>query len=64
MLANEATGPPNPDVQVIITGKLIWKSAHTYGDKDLVRLHITDTEPEESMSELAEVSWLGCNVHD
>jgi hypothetical protein len=54
--ANEASGEPNPDIQVIITGTVIWKSAHTFGDKDLVRLHMTDTEPEESMSELAEVS--------
>jgi hypothetical protein len=59
-LANEANGVPNPDIQVIIMGTLIWKSAHTFGDKELVRLHMTDTEPEESMSELAEVSCLWC----
>ena len=43
VLSNEAIGEPIADVQVIITGTLIWKSAHRFGDKDLVRLHLTDT---------------------
>ncbi len=36
-------------------GTLLWKSAHVYGDRRLVRLHLTDADPEESLEELAMV---------
>ncbi|KAJ0397716.1 hypothetical protein ATCC90586_008133 [Pythium insidiosum] len=39
---------------VIVTGTLIWKSEHKYGDRQLVRLHITDAHPEDSFEELSE----------
>ncbi|KAJ0391860.1 hypothetical protein P43SY_011873 [Pythium insidiosum] len=39
---------------VVVTGTLIWKSEHKYGDRQLVRLHITDAHPEDSFEELSE----------
>ncbi|GLE07006.1 hypothetical protein PINS_up016824 [Pythium insidiosum] len=43
---------------VIVTGTLIWKSEHKYGDRQLVRLHITDAHPEDSFEELSELQEL------
>ncbi|KAJ0401394.1 hypothetical protein ATCC90586_002567 [Pythium insidiosum] len=37
-----------------VEGTLIWKSEHKYGDRQLVRLHITDAHPVDSFEELSE----------
>ncbi|KAJ0396768.1 hypothetical protein P43SY_008987 [Pythium insidiosum] len=39
---------------VVVTGTLIWKSEHEHGDRQLVRLHITDAHPEDAFEELSE----------
>jgi hypothetical protein len=42
-------------VEAIARDMLLWKPEHVYGERTLVRLHITDASPEESLNELAGV---------
>jgi hypothetical protein len=55
---------PSADLEVIVRGMLLWKSEHVYGQRTLVRLHITDASPEESLEELAEVRQLVVLIHN
>jgi hypothetical protein len=54
----EALEPPNPDVVVVVAGKLLWKSEFCTGLYELVRMYVTDIKPEESLTELKEVVFL------
>jgi hypothetical protein len=54
----EVLEPPNPDVVVVVTGTLLWKSEHCTGLYELVRMYVTDTKPEESLAEVTEVGVL------
>ncbi len=53
----------DPDVDVIIRGRLLWMSEHQFKGSNLIRLHITDAEHEESYEELMEVSLVDGNTY-
>jgi hypothetical protein len=47
---------PSPNVDVVVRPMVLWASEHTFGGIRLVRLHMTDAEPDEPLEELLEVS--------